>query len=85
MTPKEEARRKRRIEMIRTAERAQIMEWYLKASGGVLPLLQCEDKKAYRGIIAYWLEPAIPGVPNPCLIEEELGGQWTIRVEVLQK
>ncbi len=77
-----DARRRQGIEKIRAMERAKLMDWYLANNNGVLPLLQCEDKKPYRAIIEYWLEPPIPKIDNYCLIEEEIGGSWTIRVEV---
>lgn len=56
----------------------EMLEWYASNSGGKLPEQQCEDKKPYRGIIRRWFEPLLPGLENPCLIEEQLGDYWTL-------
>lgn len=58
----------------------EMLEWYVENSGGKIPTL-AEDAKTYRGIVRRWYEPLIPGVENPCLVEEALGDYWTLRME----
>ncbi len=58
--------------------------WYAENSGGKLPEERVEDKKTYRGIVRRWFEPLIPGVDNPCLVEEALGDSWTLRVDPIR-
>lgn len=57
-----------------------IQEWYAEASGGQFPDHVEEDRKTYKGKVIRWLEPKLPGT-NILLIEEELGGCWTLRTE----
>ncbi len=59
----------------------EMTEWYASQAGGKFPDHLAEDKKTYRGKILRWLEPQIPGVDNPILIEESLGDSWTLRFE----
>jgi len=58
----------------------EMIEWYAVESGGKTPDLHV-DEKTYRGKILRWLEPALPGVDNPVLIEECIGDSWTLRFE----
>lgn len=55
--------------------------WYASASGGMVPEALAVDKKTYRGKVLRWLEPLLPGEENPILIEEQLGDNWTLRLE----
>ncbi len=41
----------------------------------------CVDKKSYRGKVLRWLEPPIPHLTNPVLVEEYIGDIWTLRTE----
>jgi hypothetical protein len=61
----------------------EMVLWYLANSGGKAPDHLCEDRKTYRGIVMRWLEPRLPGLDNPLLIEETLGDLWTLRFERL--
>lgn len=79
----DEERRLRAQATARQQKREEIMDWYLSNSGGIPPVNQCEDKKSYRGKVLWWLEPPIPGILNPCLIEEALGDSWTLRIDPL--
>lgn len=67
----------------REQKRAELMEWYLENNFQIPPDIQCEDKKAYRGKVLWWLEPPIPNITNPVLIEEFIGDGWSLRVEAL--
>lgn len=67
----------------RETKRVELMTWYLENSNGIPPDNQCEDAKAYRGKVLWWLEPPIPNVTNPLLIEEFIGDGWSLRVEPL--
>jgi hypothetical protein len=49
------------------------------------PPVIVEDRKTYRGKVLRWLEPPIPNMTNPVLIEEFLGDFWTLRLEPLTK
>ena len=59
--------------------------WYLANSGGVPPENICEDKKAYGGVVLRWLEPPIPFIDNPMLVETYLGDSWVLRFDRLVK
>lgn len=60
--------------------RGEILEWYLQVSGR-LPEQQCEDRKAYKEKVIWWLEPLIPGIKNPVVVEETMGDNWGIRID----
>lgn len=77
----DEKRRAAARDKVRTIKKAEILDWYMANSGGNPPLIQCEDKKSYRGIVLWWLSPPIPNIPNPRLVEEYLGDSWTLRIE----
>ena len=62
-----------------------IVNWYAPASGGKFPDHVAEDRKSYRGKILRWLEPTLPGITNPVLIEETLGDRWTLRLEPMRQ
>lgn len=64
----------------RRLAREQIFEWYVSVAG-CMPAEQVEDTKAYRDTVCWYLEPPIPGVDNPILIEENIQGVWSIRTE----
>ena len=78
-----EARKLAARDKVRELKRAEIMEWYLASNRGIPPIVQCEDRKSYRGKVLYWLEPPIPKTPNPRLVEEYIGDSWTLRVELI--
>lgn len=63
----------------------EMLIWYMENSGGKAPDQMCVDEKTYRGKILRWLEPVLPGVDNPVLIEEQLGDNWTLRFERMEK
>jgi len=65
---------------VREEKRAEMLDWYLSHSNGRMPECQVEDKKAYRGSVIWYLEPPIPGVRNPMIIEEYIGDNWSLRV-----
>ena len=58
----------------------QCCEWYLLHSGGKGPEEIREHNEDGNRILRF-LEPPIPGVDNPLIIEEMVGNFWTIRVE----
>lgn len=62
----------------------EMVLWYAANSGGKMPEHIAEDKKSYRGMIRRWLEPLLPDMDNPCLIEEALGDWWTLRFEPIR-
>ena len=64
---------------VREEFKAKILAWYLQESGGVMPKEQCEKEDVY-GEYAWWLEPPIPGVDNPVLVETTAGG-WAISIQ----
>jgi len=57
--------------------------WYVNATGGRIVPTICEDRKTYRGIVMRWLEPLVPLIDNPILIEEALGDSWTLRFDLI--
>ena len=61
----------------------EMVIWYIANSPDSEPTL-CEDRKTYRGKVLRWLEPPLPGLDNPVLIEEQLGDSWTLRLEIRQ-
>ncbi len=69
---------------VRANEREKILDWYINVSG-MLPQQQCEDIKSYANTVMWWLEPELPGVLNPILVEEEIGDVWTIKIIPRQK
>ena len=62
----------------------EMIEWYASVSGGKVPDIHV-DVQNHRGRVLRWLEPMIPGVDNPVLIEEALGDSWTLRYERAEK
>lgn len=64
--------------------RENMVRWYILTSGK-LPECQCEkEMHGPNGKMLVWfLDPPIPGVDNPVVIEESLGGgeNWSIRTE----
>lgn len=69
----------------RAQVREDVYKWYLAMTGGD-PKQQCEDTKPHDNTTLWWLEPLVPDVENPLVIEQEKGdGQWTIRIEPLVK
>lgn len=44
-----------------------------------------EDRLTYRGKVLRWIDPPIPLIENPLLVEEYIGDYWTLRVEPLNK
>lgn len=65
----------------RDSLKAKIVLWYADNSGGKVPTQQCEDRKAYRGKVIWYLEPPVPCMKNPVMIEEFIGDIWSLRVE----
>jgi len=65
---------------IRTDVRYNVLEWYTHHTGGRFPEHQCEDKQGER--VLWWLEPLIPGIDNPVVVEDCPDGDWSIRVEL---
>lgn len=63
---------------------AEMLEWYVSIKPDGEPDI-CKDAKAYKGKVLYWLEPILPGVENPVLIEEALGDNWTLRMEPMEQ
>jgi hypothetical protein len=68
----------------REEKRGDLLEWYLENNFYVMPDNQCEDKRA-NGVVLWWLEPPIPNVTNPLLVERYLGDHWTLSIEPLPK
>lgn len=83
MTQRSDAalRSRRNRARARELKRAEVLTWYLQMSGGILPVQQCEDRKSYKEKVLWWLEPKIPNVPNPIIIEEAIGDGWSLRIE----
>lgn len=75
-------KRERLREDARVQVKLRIVNWYVEQTGRP-PENQCEDKKAYGGKVHWWLEPTVPKVSNPILIEEAIGDGWALRVGVL--
>lgn len=71
--PTEKARTK-----ARETTRGQVLSYYMGVTGKI-PSEQVihEDGK----LTYWWLEPEIPGMDNPVVVEGEQGGQWFIRVD----
>lgn len=63
----------------------EMVLWYLGNSGGKAPESLAVDEKTYRGKTLRWLEPLLPGLQNPVLIEEQLGDCWTLRFEPIDQ
>lgn len=63
---------------VRQMERESLLDWYINVAGH-LPAQQCEETKAYNSTVLWWLDPPIPGVMNPVLVEETVGDIWTIK------
>lgn len=80
-------------EQCRERLRGEVLDWYLAAMGfdptihsddleQMLPFMPKEQHVNTVGTrTTYHLEPLIPNVDNVMLIEEEIGGIWTIRLE----
>lgn len=60
--------------------RQRILDWYLQESGGVAPECQCEDAKP-NGTVIWWLDPLIPGVDNPVMVERFIGDAWVVEIQ----
>lgn len=79
---------------VREQLRQEVLDWYLQHSGldptdpsqdpqiaELCSKIQfCEDKKAYASTVLYWIEPPIPGVRNPVVVEEDIQGIWSAKV-----
>lgn len=82
MTLAEQKRLRNRADTVYAAK-LEIMTWYLEQNNGNPPTQQCEDVKSYRGKKMWWLEPPLPFRDNPCLVEEYIGDEWSLRTELL--
>lgn len=76
--------RERHREQARQSVKEKVLLWYLDRMR-TPPERQCEDRKAYGGKVLWWLEPLVPGTPNPVLVEECIGDGWALRIDVLDK
>lgn len=63
-----------------------MLEWYASETQGKVPDHIAKDTVTKNGKkqVLRWLEPLVPGVDNPMLVEEQLGDYWTIRLERIQ-
>lgn len=62
-------------------ELEQLIRWYMAVHPlNRLPTHIERNPKAYNGIVEYTLEPEIPNVTNPKLVERYLGDQWTLAI-----
>lgn len=60
--------------------------WYVaNAPVAKDPPVICVATKPYRNIRMWWLEPLIPLIENPVLIQEQLGDSWTLRLEPISR
>lgn len=76
----EEVRTERARAIARGELRVYVMQWYLAANNQEPPAIQCENRRGHTSYVEWYLSPPLPG-QNPVIIEEELGGSWTIRIE----
>lgn len=76
--------REQHREKARQTVKAKVLLWYLDRMR-TPPELQCEDRKAYGGKVLWWLEPLVPGTPNPVLVEEAIGDGWALSIQVLDR
>lgn len=81
MSNKNERAQKKSVELALS----DMLEWYASNSGGKMPDHIAEDRKAYGGKVLRWLEPLLPNVDNPMLVEEALGDSWTLSMEPIQR
>ena len=65
----------------------EIREWYVMARGVVdidkrVEAVECDDEDPLTGEKRWWIEPCIPGVANPRLVERPLGNSdWSLSIE----
>jgi hypothetical protein len=69
----------------RNRTRAHVLMWYMQESGNIPPKHAVEDKKPYKDLVYWHLEPLIPNVVNPVVIEEDIGGGWSIRISPMKE
>lgn len=83
--PNADAKREAAREKARLQVKGLMIAWYLDRMAGEPPHRQVEDRKPYGGKVLWWLEPLVPGIVNPVLVEEAIGDGWALSVQPLDK
>lgn len=81
----------KQTELNRQAAREEVLEnmilWYMANAKDLKDLPTLREDKRLNGLVMRWLDPPIPLIENPLLVEEFIGGgdHWSLRLEPLDK
>lgn len=68
----------------RDVVRTRLLDWYCQESGDY-PLYAIEDERNGGRELLFYMDPPIPGIINPMLVEMEEGGSFVLKIEPRQE